>query len=142
MIAPTFFHLNPDWNAEPNAPDVRVSASGDVIEVRFILNPFVCHAEVEEAAILTFTGCRMWRFGSTNDEGWVRGQCRYSGHAPRWGEFYELSGEDALEPVPSDWASASGHGIRHFLFYFRDNTFECFAEDWALMRYPPTGLSA
>lgn len=70
--------------------------------------------------------------GDTNDEGWYRGQCRYSRIAPAWGEFYEIEGPDPLRDVPSDWHMLSPivERTRHFLFYFRDETFECLAADW------------
>ena len=62
------------------------------------------------------------------------GQCRFSKVAPAWGEFYEVFGDLRLERCPSDWHEVgrpqpSG---RHFLFYLRDSTFECDADDWSL----------
>lgn len=76
----------------------------------------------------------MWRLGPANDEGWDMGQCRYSKIAPRWGEFYELLGDDDLQPQPSDWIMLPGVGNRHFLFYLRDHTFECMAGEWKFGR--------
>ena len=64
------------------------------------------------------------------------GQCRYSKAAPAWGEVYELLGEDDQRLKPADWhelaPSTSEH--RHFLFYLRDETFECFATEWMFER--------
>ena len=64
------------------------------------------------------------------------GQCRYSRLAPAWGEFYELSGQDELRLAPNDWQvpAEPGVGDCHFLFYFRDETFECLAADWRFQR--------
>ncbi len=62
------------------------------------------------------------------------GQCRFSREAPAWGEFYEVLGDRKLEQCPSDWqrVGESREPGRHFLFYLRDGTFECEADDWTL----------
>ena len=134
---PTFTKLNFGWNAEPNAPDPRVTVHGDVVRLVFTLNPFAYEAKTDEAARLTFRDCSRWRLGSTNDEGWRRGQCRYSGVAPAWGEFYALQGADDRLPEPSDWHALgpASSDESHFLFYLRDDTFECFAREWSFERY-------
>lgn len=135
----TFVQLNHDWNAEPNAPYPKVSEHGSAIELTFLLNPYAYQAIDGELGRLVFSDCSSWRLGETNDEGWYGGQCRYSTLAPEWGKFYELLGEDSLRRAPDDWRvpETKGSGSRHFLFYLRDETFECFASDWALKRQPP-----
>jgi hypothetical protein len=89
-----------------------------------------------EQGSLTFIECSEWGLGSTNDEGWHLGQCRYSRIAPEWGEFYEIVGTDPLAHEPNDWKSTgqADVGKRHFLFYLRDETFECFANEWTYSR--------
>lgn len=134
---PRFVRLNLDWNADPNAPEPEVSVSGQTVSVSFHISwGWGTKDSPPEDARLTFYDCRKWRLGGTNDEGWFRGQCRYSRIAPQWGEFYELIGEDTLMP-PIDWRylDPAGSGDRHFLFYFRDNTFECVASRWELERW-------
>ncbi len=69
--------------------------------------------------------------GPTNDEGWYLGKCRFSGKAPKWGEFYAVLGEAQSVRGPDDWVFIERHPgseRTHFLFYFRDGTFECLAE--------------
>jgi hypothetical protein len=136
MASLTFKRLNVGWNAEPNAPEPKVVVSGSQVQLRFYLNPFAYDADGGETGCVTFERGSMWRLGPTNDEGWYAGQCRYSKAAPTWGEFYELLGEDGLRMLPMDWhkltRSTSAH--RHFLFYLRDETFECLAEDWRFER--------
>ena len=83
---------------------------------------------------LTFQDCWRYRIGPTNDEGWYKGQCRFSRIAPQWGKFYEVSGDLRLERVTLDWivnAADVPKVGRHFLFYFRDETFECDATSWS-----------
>jgi hypothetical protein len=128
---PTFEQINKGWNAEPNAPEPKVEVSGSDVLLTFYVNAFhFKEFEEEELGILRFVGCEQYRLGPTNDEGWYRGQCRFSKLAPKWGEFYLVSGDDALLNIPEDWKvlkPSSGVG-KHFLFYFRDNTFECVAK--------------
>jgi hypothetical protein len=133
----SFLKRNSGWNAEPNAPYPTVFTTGSSLQLTFYLNGFDYDAEKGEKGILSFSDCQVWRLGSPNDEGWYRGQCRYSGLAPEWGEFYELTEENALSR-PTDWQHPvhSGAGTRHFLFYFRDETFECLAGDWSFARKP------
>jgi hypothetical protein len=132
----TFERLNVGWNAEPNAPDEDVTVSGTKVRLTFFLNPWAYEAEEDEKGCLTFEQCSMWRLGATNDEGWHAGQCRYSKSAPAWGEFYELLGTDDQRLKPIDWHELAPMTPekRHFLFYLRDNTFECLAADWRFKR--------
>lgn len=133
----SFRKLNEGWNAEPNAPYPGVAVSGRDVVLRFLLNPFqfTSFAEDDEG-MLRFVNCARYRLGATNDEGWYRGQCRYSRLAPEWGEFYEIAGPDPHLMDPIDWKIVSGvsNPSRHFLFYFRDETFECIAADWTLQK--------
>jgi hypothetical protein len=129
----TFRQLNKGWNAEPNAPDPKVTIQGQDVVVSFRMNPYQFpQFSPEDVGQLRFVSCQRYRLGSTNDEGWYSGQCRFSNLAPQWGEFYEVGGDLRLRECPDDWV-AVGPGrdsSRHFLFYFRDETFECDAKDW------------
>jgi hypothetical protein len=131
----TFIQLNHKWNAEPNAPNPRVVIEDGNVVVSFLMNPFQFpQYGPGDVGRLRFSSCIRYRLGSTNDEGWYRGQCRFSKIAPRWGEFYEISGDLRLAECPDDWVilGPPKEPIRHFLFYFRDETFECDASDWKL----------
>ena len=131
----SFSKLNDGWNAEPNAPHPQVKVDGADLVLSFGLNPsqFPQYNEGDKG-VLRFRHCSRYRLGPTNDEGWYRGQCRFSGVAPEWGEFYEVKGDLRLRECPKDWIqiSPSSSQSRHFLFYLRDHTFECDAEDWSL----------
>ena len=130
-----FRQLNDGWNAEPNAPSPAVQVEGGDVVLTFLANPFRYPRFAEEQRLrLRFTGGRKYRLGPTNDEGWYRGQCRFSREAPRWGEFFEVSGDLKLEQVPNGWhiVGEDRPPGRHFLFYLRDHTFECEADDWVL----------
>lgn len=131
-----FIQLSDGWNAEPNAPDETVSVDGDAVVLDFAVNAFLYPEFVEGSrAQLRFQSCLRFRLGSTNDEGWYRGQCRFSSLAPKWGEFYLVSGEEALLSAPTDWVSLTSQissPRNHYLFYLRDSTFECEAEAFSL----------
>lgn len=135
-----FRQLNVGWNAEPNAPDPRVMVDGRDVVVSFRTNPYqFSEFTSEDVGKLRFHSCSRYRLGSTNDEGWYLGQCRFSKIAPSWGEFYEVSGDLRLAKCPADWVEISAPSgiLRHFLFYFRDNTLECDAADWSLEVWRP-----
>src|ERR1041385_3215186 len=97
-MATKFTKLNDGWNADPNAPDPRISTDKSDVILEFSLNP-VAYPQYEksEQGILRFSDCWRYCLGPTNDEGWHRGQCRFSRLAPQWGEFYEVTGDLLLE---------------------------------------------
>ena len=134
--ATSFLKLNEGWNAEPNAPDPRVHIDGTDVVLEFDLNPYrFPEFAVEQRASLRFAAAWRYRLGSTNDEGWYRGQCRFSGLAPAWGEFYEVTGDLLLNAASLNWEHVAQNpdgAMRHFLFYLRDSTFECDARGYSL----------
>ena len=128
-----FTQKNAGWNAHPNGPLPKVIVESDTLTLRFYLNHFVFEQFAEdETGRIEFVGVTRWRLGPTNDEGWYRGQCRYTSQAPGWGEFYELTGPDPLINLPDDWLRVGPDRPdgRQFLFYLRDETFECVADNW------------
>ena len=62
------------------------------------------------------------------------GKCRFSKLAPQWGEFYQLAGDSDILLAPNDWSvvqpETGGGSMEHYLFYFKDETFECVARSW------------
>jgi hypothetical protein len=130
-----FRQLNHGWNAEPNAPDTQMSVNGTDVLLSFLMNPFQFpEFSEDDRGTLRFSGCARYRLYAINDEGWYRGQCRFSKVAPAWGEFYEIVGDLRLNESPNDWVRlvlvTEAH--HHFLFYLRDETFECDALNWTL----------
>jgi hypothetical protein len=143
LMKTTFHRLNEGWNAEPNAPYPSIEVRGEDLVLKFLVNSFRFPTfKEDEIGVLRFVRCERYRLGSTNDEGWYLGQCRFSKLAPEWGEFYMIQGDAALLDAPKDWQSVrppSGHG-QHFLFYFRDETFECVAEKCIIEPTPENAL--
>lgn len=130
-----FTKLNDGWNAEPGAPIPKVHVEGDTLVVTFYLNPWVFpRFKPGDRGELRFAKCWRYSMEGTNDEGWWRGQCRFSRRAPDWGEFYEVEGDLRLDRLPEGYwtllADPRSTNSRHFLFYFKDETFECDAADW------------
>jgi hypothetical protein len=70
-----FIHINKTWNAEPNVPELQISVSGSSLILLFYVNPWAYEGFFEGEMIkIIFSGCGRYRIGSTNDEGWYRGQ--------------------------------------------------------------------
>lgn len=130
---PVFTRLNEDWNAHPNDVGLRLEKSGDELIAHMKPNPYAYrqYEKVPEIAV-RFKSCSNYRVTSVNDEGWYSGQCRFSGLAPKWGEFYEISGNtrDNLNSTP--WIKIGGVGAKHFHFFMKDETLEIKAQDWLL----------
>ena len=131
-----FIKLNENWNAEPNAPDEHITVVGNDVILEFTVNSQAySHFAEDERLQLIFQSCSKFRLGTTNDEGWHMGKCRFVKLAPYWGDFYKVTGDLTKIPQPSDWQLVNKHdSTSHYLFYLRDNTFECVAENYELVR--------
>lgn len=127
-----FKKLNANWDAEPNSPMPEIAVSGNDVILTFHLNDSISGTEKCDKGQLHFKNCTRYRLGHLNDEGWYRCQGRFDKNQHAWGEFYEISGDLRLEDCPDDWISVGKHALpqKHFLFYFRDEDFECNAESW------------
>jgi hypothetical protein len=137
-----FRQLNIGWNADPNAPVPKVMRAGHDVLLEFSVNASLFqNFRLWEQGVLRFLDCERYTVTAINDHGWYLGQCRYSNIAPKWGEFYEIAGDDPLRDQAPGWVNAGGrpNDARHFLFYFRDETFECFARNWTI---EPTDANA
>lgn len=130
-----FQRLNSGWNAEPNAPDPQTEWHGNSLRLRFLLNAFQFpEFDEDDRGEIVFADCSRFRIGKLNDEGWYRGQGRFGRDGHRWGEFYEVFEGLELATSPDDWIirSPDSSELLHFLFYFRDQDFECLARRWTL----------
>jgi len=66
------------------------------------------------------------------------GHCSFRCLAPEWGDLYEVTG-DLRESGPKNWfllKPTRTELSRRFLFYFKDETFECDAESWSFRILP------
>lgn len=130
---PTFTHLNTDWNAHPNDVALKLEQNGKTLLAHMRPNPYVFRAfENKPAITVCFKGCERYRLTSVNDQGWYDGQCRFSGLARSWGEFYEIAGDTRDDMDPTPWVKMEGSGARHFHFYLRDEALEVKAQGWSL----------
>jgi len=131
-----FTRLNKDWNAEPNAPDVRLSVDGTNVRLEFYLNSFMYNnVKQGDKATLTFYNCHKYSLNSMNDEGYYMGQYRYKDSELPWGEFYQLD-TDWRGDFPQEQVILNPHttGKRHYIFFLKDNTFECAADNFSFER--------
>ena len=129
----TFERLNLDWNAEPNDPEVKIDVCGNDVIVEFYLNSFWYQQFSEDdRAKITFHNCYQYRYGSPNDEGFYSyNQSRFKKLGVKWGEFYLVHNSDWKDAFPEP-IIVGGYAdtVNHYLFYFRDATFECIAESY------------
>jgi hypothetical protein len=133
-MATHFTKLNNGWNAEPNAPHMEVGVNVKTVTLSFLANSYQ-FADFVDGQIIRLQFNDVWRYaiGDVNDEGWYLGQCRFSKLAPAWGEFYEVSGNLRLDQFDAEWhviTELPDRPLRHYLFYFRDENFECDADSW------------
>jgi hypothetical protein len=132
----TYTQITTDWNADPNDPQVKLSVDNSSVTLNFYLNCFQFDNFHEgDKAKLTFLNCHKYSFNTMNDEGYYRGQYRYKYTELPWGEFYKLDTDwqtdfpnkhTVLDKIPDTEKQ------NHYIFFFRDNTFECVAENYRI----------
>jgi len=126
--------LNRNWNAEPNAPDAKISLMKGGIELSFLLDPLQFeHIDEGDIGKVAFDRVHAYRWDSTTDAAYAQGQFRFKNDQLPWGEFYELKHSKWKSDFPADKivvdALVDQNEIRHFIFFFKDKTFECLATD-------------
>ncbi len=129
-MAPLFIQLNRGWNAEPVAPQLIIQTEGPDLIASFGLNARLYKTFKEgDRGVLRFKNCSRYRVGDPNDEGFYYGQDRFPVGTHTWGEFYLVYADVNLLGATDDWVLLPNEhpDQRHFLFYMKDETFECAA---------------
>jgi len=130
-----FIQLNHGWNADPNSPNVKLKIVDLEVILSFRMNVFQ-YENFDESDIgtLVFHNCLQYRLGSPNDEGFfIYGQDRYKQYGIKWGEFYRIKNSNWQVNFPEPQRLnevQNADNVNHYLFYFRDETFECIAENY------------
>jgi len=125
--------LNQNWNADPNSPEPKIKVLTNKVCLDFFLNYFIYdHINEGQMGQLVFNNCYCYRLGSPNDHGFYLNQFRYGPNDIKWGEFYELFDSNWQKDFPADKIILDkdfklNSNLKHYLFFFRDNTFECIA---------------
>ena len=134
-----FLRQNENWNAEPNAPNPQVEIVGLTLKLSFFLNPFLYEQFNDgDVGVLKFYNCFQYRMGAPNDEGFYNdNQNRYSQYCKygvEWGHFYRIENSDWETNFPDARIVDNRVAIdtlKHYLFYFRDETIEVIAERYS-----------
>jgi hypothetical protein len=130
-----YIKLNKNWNAQPNVPQPYVTKTDEGIDLTFFLNPLLFqHIDEDDKGTLKFLDVYAYRLGATGEEGYNRGEFRYKNAQLPWGEFYELLGSNWKNDFPDDKQiineKANKSKLRHFIFFLKEETFECLAIDY------------
>ncbi len=131
--------LTIDWNADPNSPEVTLTVENTTVILVFYINYFLYERFQEgDKARLTFLNCQKFSFNTMNDEGYFLGQYRYKHNELPWGEFYKIETNWKVD-FPTKHTILMGNpnhkNQSHFIFFFKDNTFECVSEEYHLEFY-------
>jgi hypothetical protein len=120
-----------NWNAEPNAPYPSIKINGSNLLLSFYMNHLLFNNfSQDDIGIIEFYNCIQFRMGEPNDEGFFRFGDGYKQYGIEWGEFYRISGSEWKTHFESPvYIHANPHPeeLSHYLFYFKDETFECIA---------------
>ena len=94
----------------------------------------------EERVRIVFRNCEKYSFNYCNDEGFYRGQYRIKPNELEWGEFHELLNyNDRNFPKETIIENNINLERKHFIFFFKDETFEVIAESFNI-EIPPNNI--
>jgi len=132
-----YIQISNDWNADPVEPKINLEIDGSNLIMEMYLNHYVFE-EFEEGdkVKIVFSNCSEYSLNKCNDEGYYYGQYRTNPNELPWGEFYEIkNGFDTNFPEPVIKITTDNKGKRHFIFFFKDETFECLAANYTFLFY-------
>lgn len=129
-----YFRITSDWNADPVSPEIHLEIDKNNLITEIFVNHLVFDDfEEGDKAKITFKNCSIYSLNACNDEGYYYGQYRINSNELPWGEFYEImSGIDRKFPEPITRINDELEGKRHYIFLFKDETFECLADHFKL----------
>ena len=125
------------WNADPVSPEIGLEVDGIDLIMDIYLNHFRFDRYQEGDKVkIRFKNCAEYSLNTCNDEGYFYGQYRTNHNELPWGEFYEIKSElDKELPNPIEKIQTNNSDKKHFIFFFKDETFECLASDYYLDFY-------
>lgn len=137
-----YFKITSDWNADPVSPGMDLEIIGNDLVMEIFVNYLVYDNYKEgDKAKITFENCSEYSLNTCNDEGYYYGQYRTNPNELPWGEFYEISnGLNRDFPEPVVRLQGGNENKKHFMFFFKDETFECLASDFSIEHI--TGISS
>jgi hypothetical protein len=132
-----YIQITNDWNADPVSPEIELKVDGIDLIMDIYLNHFQFDKYQEGDKVkIRFKNCAEYSLNTCNDEGFYYGQYRIKPTELEWGEFYEIkSGLDRRLPNPIKKIQNDNSDKKHFIFFFKDETFECLASDYYLDFY-------
>lgn len=132
-----YIQITKDWNADPVSPEIELKEDGIDLIMNIYLNLFQFdHYQEGDKVKIRFKNCAEYSLNTCNEEGFYYGQYRIKPTELEWGEFYEIkSGLDRKLPNPVKRIQNDNSDRKHFIFFFKDETFECIASDYRLDFY-------
>jgi len=132
-----YIKITKDWNADPVSPEVQLKVDGIDLIMDIYLNHFQFDKYQEGDKVkIRFKNCAEYSLDTCNDEGFYYGQYRIKPTELEWGEFYEIkNGLVRKLPEPINIIQNDNLDRKHFIFFFKDETFECLASDYYLDFY-------
>lgn len=132
-----YIQITKDWNADPVSPKIELKVDGIDLIMDIYLNHFQFDRYQEGDKVkIQFKNCAEYSLNTCNDEGFYYGQYRIKPTELEWGEFYEIkSGLDKELSNPIQRIQNDNSDRKHFIFFFKDETFECLASDYYLDFY-------
>lgn len=136
-----FKKISTDWNADPVSPEVDLQVEDNDLIMDVFLNYFAfTEFKHGDKVKIRFLDCSEYSLNTCNDEGYYYGQYRIKQSELPWGEFYELkSGVDRVLPEPVIRIQKDFKDKKHYIFFFKDATFECLASNFELKFYNDKG---
>lgn len=124
------------WNADPETPELTIRAEKNILKLEFYLNNFLqTQFKENHKCSLIFHNCHKYYLGAPQTDIHQIGSGRFKAGELPFGEFYEIQSNRKID-FPKQATILNGtidpEVLKHYLFFFKDGTFECLASDYRL----------
>ncbi len=125
MVKNDFIKLNDGWDAEPNAPGLNIVLNNNDVVIVFLLDDEVTKLQI------VFSNCFQYRIGKPNMDDFYLRKSKFNQYGIEWGNFYLINNSNWREEFPEAIkVGGNDRDLKHFIYYFRDETFECIASSY------------
>ena len=131
--------INKNYESDPNTAKPIIELNEDILKLSFELNYFKFSFKEKQKGFIKFHGCKAFRSGIPNDEGFYLSQnIIWNSNVIKnidFGSFYEAFNipkkyYENFYVLNSNNMGISREELHHYVFFMKEGTFECIANSY------------
>jgi len=128
--------LNKNYESDPNIAEPIIRLNDNTLDLSFELNHIIFNFKENQKGHIKFNSCEAFRVGGPNDEGFYLNDGFWNKKKIgeiEWNCFYEVL-NTPLEYIGEFYKTKNFEvkykSLKHYVFFMKEATFECFAESY------------